>query len=808
MSELQKQTQDVLADAADNGVIDTKEAVKITDVISCATPEDIQKFFDAPENKDENTQHIMCIEEALTNRWKINWNSAEIKAFLAQLNGAIGKKETTSPVLDATANNGADASKNATTTAPETAKNIIESKAKTEYWKNFDAQAATQPGYEKIQKLLEPNGQTLGSLMEQMSTSFSTNMSNALTTKLLSHTEMGKDGKLNAMGTDLQKSFLEAAQGKDNLRMNNMVLAASSTIFADLATSLNSGNAEKDINAKIQVAMLAKKDINILFKPGTSEAEKSIVTKLDFALNPIKEKMANIQSGMSAYLENGLNTKGVVADVRSKYSFDWLNQASIRQDVVSTLKNKAETLCTPFSTYENARTAITNWSDKSKTKEQWKPIEKATTPSDWVMTEQQKTDADAQAKLDEEKSKEWSIKDMVDSFAAIAKDMPTNKDDPNYKALENKAINQGVDKFIDNINSKFWSDIWGIILEWIRSLMNAFKDKDGKSNFLGKLLEGFLGKKFGLSADKIANVLNRPYFTAGMKNYEAAVTAETDLTKRLWIDDKFDVGKIQTTYFRNIAGQVITIKDNKATYWTVDKDSPKDATLKPMAENQIQGIEKKYGNGDDKLPEAKSKITNFIMKDINPDVLVTTLQSINEKAPYNNKLSNQQSSDLIKTTLTPSEESTDATKKWNALRDRIKTILTTNQYIYSTEDLISAIHTQMSEELTKVEPKTTETIPPTTASQKPETPSAATQDTKETSSKKSQLSELPDTPGVYEYTVKSGGSLDAIKKNIIKLLPKDKKVTADKITLDADNKAVADKKWKYAGWSVVRVKIT
>ena len=68
MSELQKQTQDVLADAADNGIIDTKEAGKITDVISCATPEDIKKYFDAPENKDKNTQHIVCIEEALTNR--------------------------------------------------------------------------------------------------------------------------------------------------------------------------------------------------------------------------------------------------------------------------------------------------------------------------------------------------------------------------------------------------------------------------------------------------------------------------------------------------------------------------------------------------------------------------------------------------------------------------------------------------------------------------------------------------------------------------------------------------------------------
>jgi hypothetical protein len=31
---------------------------------------------------------------------------------------------------------------------------------------------------------------------------------------------------------------------------------------------------------------------------------------------------------------------------------------------------------------------------------------------------------------------------MVDSFAAIAGDMPTDKDNPNYKALENKAINQ------------------------------------------------------------------------------------------------------------------------------------------------------------------------------------------------------------------------------------------------------------------------------------------------------------------------------------------------------------------------------
>jgi hypothetical protein len=83
-----------------------------------------------------------------------------------------------------------------------------------------------------------------------------------------------------------------------------MVLAASSTIFTDLAKSLNSGNAEKDINAKIQVSMLAKKDINVLFKPGTSEAEKSIISQLDFALNPIKEKMAQIQSGMSTYLEN------------------------------------------------------------------------------------------------------------------------------------------------------------------------------------------------------------------------------------------------------------------------------------------------------------------------------------------------------------------------------------------------------------------------------------------------------------------------------------------------------------------------
>jgi hypothetical protein len=165
-------------------------------------------------------------------------------------------------------------------------------------------------------------------------------------------------------------------------------------------------------------------------------------------------------------------------------------------------------------------------------------------------------------------------------------------------------------------------------------------------------LEGFLGKKFGFSPDKINQVLNRPTFLAGMKSYEAAIKGEKDLTGRLGIDKDFDVKDIKTTYFRNIAGEVIKIVDDKTVaYGTVDTQSPKDSDF---TIDTRKTIETKYAN--EALTEPKSKIANFIMKDINPTTLLATLTAINTKAPYNKALSEAQSTEQIKTTLSPTTE--------------------------------------------------------------------------------------------------------------------------------------------------------